>query len=248
MPNVPTRLTQGLTFANQRDLLHMLPQPGDARVCYYFNDFNTYAAGDWTVTTVNSGTSALSNTLGGGLILTTGATDTNYQGNTLASTSFAISNAAAQMWFGINIALSNASTCSFVIGMTAGGPSAPTDGIYFTKAGGSTAISGVVRGSSTSTTYASLTTAQTGAMTLGFYYNGATSPNIQWFSSYGMSTASLNNPRIGGQLVKKTTDMTNLPATTTLLAPQFYLVTSSGSAAKTLTVDWMLAACDVARY
>lgn len=250
MAAVPVRYPNGVSTGVPHSLFSMFPVPQPVQCNYYFNDFNSYVAGDWTVTTVNSGTSALQALSGGSLLLTTGATDTNYQGNTLVPAQFAIVP-SLQAWFLINVTMANVLTESFVIGMTSGGPSAPTDGVYFTKAAGSAAVSGVVRASSTSTTQTALfTIAAATATSFGWYYDGrADTPSIHWFSSAGMSaTAYGPMPQFGGQMVKRQTTLTNIPVEATVLAPQFYLTTTSGSAAKTLAVDYLLCANEMARF
>lgn len=247
MPQVPTRYPGGVSTAQQFDFLSMFPIPQEIKCNYYFNDFNTYAAADWTVTTVNSSTSALIAGNGGILRLLTGATDTNYHGITKNPAAFVITP-GCQAWFAASFAISSATTTSFVIGLTNGGPSAPTDGVYFTKADASTDVYGVIRASSTSTTTAVLTTQTAAAMTLGWYYNGSVvNPAITWWSSSGL-TASCERPKFGGAMVGKTTTMTNLPATSTNLAPQVYLITTSGSATKNIALDWLLTATEIARF
>ena len=70
------------------------------RFAAYWNDFNTYNAGDWTVAPA-TGTSALTAGLGGQLTLTTGAVSGNGQGNALNPVSFAFTP-GYQTWFSIN--------------------------------------------------------------------------------------------------------------------------------------------------
>src|ERR1019366_8454953 len=52
-----------------------VPNPWDYHI--YANDFDTFAAGDWTITKVGTGTVALGTATGGGLLLTntTGTSD-----------------------------------------------------------------------------------------------------------------------------------------------------------------------------
>jgi len=250
MPEVPTRFPKGVSTADHKTFFGMYPKPQDVQCNYYFNDFNTYAAADWTVTTVNSGTSALEVMNGGALLITTGATDTNYQGNTLVPASFAI-DSGYQAWFLTRIKVSSTTASSWVVGLTNGGPSAPTDGIYFTKATNTTAISLVVRASSTSTTKTTVTSMTAATwLTLGWYYNGSSNePAIDVFSSYGMTSAAYTPmPKFGGQQVYRQTTLTNIPVVATVCAPQFYLVTTSGSAARTMEVDYVLCAVEMSRF
>lgn len=247
MPNVPTRFPGGVSTANQFDFLSMFPIPENIRCNYYFNDFNTYTAADWTVTTTNSGTNALIAGNGGLLRVLTGATDTNYQGFTKTPAAFPIVG-NCQTWFLVNFSISSATTTSYVIGLTNGGPSAPTDGIWFSKDDAVSTVDISIAASSSATKTLAVTTQQTAAMTLGFYYNGnVINPAVHVWSSYGL-TASAAKPKFGGAQVKKLTTLTNLPLSTTNLAPQVYLVTTSGSATKNIAVDYLLCVNEIARF
>ena len=66
MPNGVTNAAAWQTMAQAG-----VPDPTWAHV--YSNDFDTFAAGDWTTTTVGSGTTALGTTDGGSLVLVTSA-------------------------------------------------------------------------------------------------------------------------------------------------------------------------------
>lgn len=75
-----TRMPNGVTNAApwQTMAASGIPDPSWAHV--YHNDFDTYAAGDWTVTSVGAGTQALTDFDGGALLVsnTGGAADANY--------------------------------------------------------------------------------------------------------------------------------------------------------------------------
>jgi hypothetical protein len=264
MPSTPTRFPSGVATQPPLALFANLPEPNPVACEYYVNDFTTYAAGDWTVTTVNSGASALATGLGGWLVLTPGATATNFQGNTLVPASFNVA-AGFQSWFGISLKLSDAISAnspSFLIGMTGGtgGPSAPTDGVYFTKASGANkTISAVMRKSSTSTTIANLASSALAAddtfFTLGWYYDGKATPTIYFYTSLSLTASSAfgTPPNNGGVVVASASSdplasvaITNIPLSTTLLAPQFYMV-EPGTTQATMTVDWIFAASQINR-
>ncbi len=269
----PTRLLSGVSTQARKTLFGAFKIPCPFEANYYFNDFNTYAAGDWTVTTVNSGTSALQAANGGSLLLTTGATGTNFQGNTLVPASFSITP-GYKAWFAINVTLADTTLPSFVIGMTKGGPSAPTDGIYFTKAASSQSVSAVIRASSTSSTITGIATLPTAAaitpavptFSLGWFYDGQPTPTVQFFCSTPLATytsgvltspTAFSSPNpIGGVCVSAASNatgytapnvLTNIPVAATVLAPQFYIVTST-SVAQTMAVDYVLAAAELQRF
>jgi hypothetical protein len=260
--SAPARYLSGVTTAPRKSLFGNFPFPNPAAANVYFNDFNTYAAGDWTVTSTNSGTSALVSTNGGALVLTCGGTATNYQGNTLNPASFAITP-GYRAWFACSFTVSDiasAASPSFVIGMTKGGPSAPTDGVYFTKASGAAkTVSAVIRASSTSSTITGVATLTDATqVTLGWFYNGAATPTLDFFSSSVVSaTTAFGSPYIyGGQAVAAASAdasytapnvLTNLPGPTVLMAPQVYMVQPTTAASPTITVDWIFAAAELNR-
>jgi hypothetical protein len=263
----------GVATQPRRSLFGNLPHPNPFACNYYENDFNTYAAADWTVSTVNSGTSALAAVNGGALLLTTGATSTNFQGNTLLPASFSITP-GYRAWFGICITMADTTLPSFVVGLTKGGPSAPTDGVYFTKAASSQSISAVIRASSVSSTIAGIATLPTAAsitpavpsFSMGWFYNGQPSATLEFFCStaYATYTAGVLTapaaftapPQTGGVMVSAASAasgytapnvLTNLPAPTTVLAPQFYFVTST-SVAQLVYIDYVMAAAELQRF
>ncbi len=228
----PARFLSGVTNQPRKTLFGAFPLPSPMTANIFFTDFNQYAAGDWTVTTTNSGTSALTAINGGALLITPGGTATNFQGNTLVPASFAITP-GYKAWFGVNMTVSSiAATASpsFIVGLTNGGPSAPTDGIYFTKASGAaaTTVSGVVRASSASTTVTGVATPVSAVnFTLGWFYDGQPSATIYFFSSAGVSTTAFSSQPV--------------------LGPQIYMVQPTTVAAPTVTVDWMFAAAELSR-
>jgi hypothetical protein len=269
----PSRFLSGLSTEPRKSALGNFPFPNPFQANVYANDFNTYAAGDWTVTTTNSGTSALAAANGGALLLTTGATSSNYQGNRLLPASFAITP-GYQAWFLANVTMVDTTLPNFLIGMTAGTVGSWTDGIYFTKATANQTISAVIRGSSASSTITSIATLPTAAaitpavpsFSLGWYYDGLPIPTLYFFASPAIATytagaltapVAFSGPSSpGGVMVAAASSdpsytapnvLTNLPAATMLLAPDLYVVTNS-SAAKTMQVDYVMAAAELNRF
>jgi len=257
----PARFLSGVSTQQRKSLLGGFPLPNPATANIYFNDFNTYVAGDWTVTTVNSGTTALQALNGGSLLFTPGGTSTNYQGITLNPASFSITP-GYRAWFAANITVSDVAVTkapSFVLGLTKGGPSAPTDGVYFTYAGGTaTTVSAVIRASSTSSTITGIATPVAAtSFTLGWFYDGAPTPTLYFYTSAGLSNTAFSNPPItGGVMVAAASSdssytapnvLTNLPAAATVMAPQLYMVQPTTTTAPTIALDWMLCAAELAR-
>lgn len=107
----------------------------------YHNDFDTYTAGDWTVTKVGTGTAALAAVDGGQLLLTTttGAADAVY--NQLTAASFK-AVAGKDIFFKFSGILSEIANSVLYAGLinTSATPLAPTDGIWISKPTGSGAL------------------------------------------------------------------------------------------------------------
>ena len=115
-----TRFPNGVTTAPSSETLgeFILPDPTKAHV--YFNDFDTYVASDWTITTAEAGAGSASETLieadGGALRLlnAAGASDHDYlqkAGNSfLFETNF-------QIWFKARFQLNDVSQTNFVMGL-----------------------------------------------------------------------------------------------------------------------------------
>jgi hypothetical protein len=105
----------------------------------YDNDFDTFAAGDWTITKVGTGTTALTNADGGVLALTTttGATDSIFMDKVGESYVF---ESGKRLWFEARFKMSDASASQMVMGLqiTDTTPLAVSDGVWFQKAAAST--------------------------------------------------------------------------------------------------------------
>lgn len=247
--NLPPRFTSGVATAPVNSLFGNFPKPQPFAANYYINDFNTYAAGDWTVRSNNGGTSALASFSGGQLVLTTGAVDTNFQGMALNPTSFAF-KAGYQTWFSINFLCADNTKPSWIVGLTAGGSGAPSSGVYFTKASTSTDIVCVQKGTGT-TNVATLTAGAVDAtsLSLGIYYDGKPTPTLYYFASSGLTTPVAFQspfPVYGGVIRASTQTMTNLTAN--VLQPSFDLIANGGSGAVTMKVDYVMAANEILRF
>lgn len=216
----------------------------------YFNDFFTYAAGDWTVTT-STGSSALVAAQGGTIVLTTAASNSDIQANWLNPAPFVIT-AGYPAWFGIRFAISSLTpACGFGLCPT-NSAAAPINGIYLTKAAAASALVLNVEKASTNTTLTipgTLVAATT--YTVGWYYNGDPQNGaIKVFSTVNNTQPNIGAqvpPAVGGFAVSSQTTLTNLPIVG--LAPGFWIKNgASDAAAHTLTIDWVEAAVMGSRY
>jgi hypothetical protein len=267
-PAPPARVPEGVTDSPRGYLFGHFPFPAPMRLNQYFNDFNTYAAGDWTVTSTSTGTSALTDGNGGLIVLTTAASLNDAQSMNLKNKAWYFTT-GAQWWYAVNVKLSDATNSLFIAGFadafTTVGPTGPTNGVYFSKADGTTTLSAIIRGNSTSTTMTVGTMANNTTYTLGFYYNGKPTPTLYFYSTIPYTTGSATGPTAFGQpyfpggnaiavAASSETGATNTLANLPVGATGMYLGfgvksgATGGTAARTATIDYVLGAEEIARY
>lgn len=176
----PTRLTSGLSTEPLGKPLGSYPLPdpfhtsGNALLgtVTYANDFHTLPGTDFALTTVGvTPTLAIGTGIGGVAVLTTtaGAADSIIATKTGNAFGFV---AGQKAWFLARYQLSDSLTCLSQVGLQTG--AVPTDGLYFTKASGSTTISLVRMTASVATTLvANVATAVNATyLDLAWYYDG----------------------------------------------------------------------------
>jgi hypothetical protein len=175
-----TRFTNGVTNAEKDATLGFMGQPDPTKFHSYFNDFDTYAAGDWTITKTEAGagsaTQALTAGPGGLLLLTNDAADNDAQFFQLTVASFALV-ASKRAFFKARFKVSDATQSDLQIGLivTDTTPLDATDGIYFMKDDGDANLDVYVRkdattGSNSATAVATLVNDT--YVTVGFFYDG----------------------------------------------------------------------------
>ena len=172
-----TRFPFGLTNVNDVDLFADMVQPDPTLFHQYFQDFDTYVAGDWTVTETDAAaTQALTAGDGGLLLVTNTAADNDLVAlqKTPAAWTF---TAGKKTFFRCRFKVSNATESDLVIGLQVvdATPLDVTDGVYFLKADGSTNVAIIARKNATtgSTTDTAITTmADDTFIELGWCYDG----------------------------------------------------------------------------
>jgi len=221
-----TRFPNGITNVAENAPFADLNMPAPTLYHTYFEDFDYYVAGDWTVTETDSGaTQALADGDGGLLLITNTAADNDLVSLQKKGESFLFAS-GKPLFFEARFKVSDATQSDVVIGLqiTDTTPLDVTDGVFFIKADGSTSVSLLVEKNNTATTTSSVATlADDTFITLGFYYDGASS--IQY---------SVNGTVTG------TSAVTNLPddeALTVTMAIQ-----NGEAVAKTMTVDYVFVA------
>tara|TARA_R110000796_G_scaffold87063_1_gene188169 strand:- start:3489 stop:4175 length:687 start_codon:yes stop_codon:yes gene_type:complete len=223
-----TRFPNGITTTKTgvlRDFI--LPSPLTAHV--YFNDFDTYLAGEWTITTTEAGagsaTEALGDIDGGALVITNAAGDNDNDFLNKVGESFSFTS-GKKAWFATRLKLDEVLQSDLVVGLqiTDTSPLAVTDGVFFLKADGAATVDLLVEKNSTATTSSSVATMVADTfIELAFHYDGK--DNIQYFVDGAMAGNSVT---------------TNLPDDEVLTVS--FGVQNGEAVAKVLTVDYILAA------
>lgn len=220
-----TRFPNGVTNVGEDSLFAAMGQLAPTKFHTYMEDFDYYAAADWTVTETQAGaTQALTNGDGGLLLLTNSAADDDLNALQKVGASFAFA-AGKKLWFEARFKVSDATQSDVVVGLqvTDTTPLDTTDGVFFLKADGSTAVSLVVEASSTATTTASVATlANDTYVRLGFYYDGDAA--VYYFV----------NGALGGKSAT-----TNLPTADLRVS---FGIQNGEAVAKTMTVDYVFVA------
>ena len=218
-----TRFPNGVTNVGEDSPFADLAMPAPTLFHTYMEDFDYYAAGDWTVTETDSGaTQALTDGDGGLLLITNTAADNDLVSLQKVGESFRFA-AGKKLFFEARLKVSDATQSDIVVGLqlTDTTPLDVTDGVFFIKADGVATVNLRVEKNNTATTASSVATmADDTFIRLGFYYNG--SDAVQYFV----------NGTLGGSMA-----VTNLPDDEDLTVT---LSIQNGEAvAKTMTVDYV---------
>lgn len=223
-----TRFPNGITNIPSAHPMRGLLGPHPARWALDFEDFFRFAAAEWTITKVGTGTTVLTGGDGGLLLSTNSAAapDSNAFQRTVANLRL---DKKKDAFFEMRLSLSSAAACIAVAGLQAldATPFAVSDGIYFNKLTGvATADLAVFKASTGSLALLSnVLTFADGVMT-----------KIQWY--YDASAARL----IVGQddVVKGYTDaLANFPDTVDLTAS--FAQQNAAAVARSMTIDYVMA-------
>lgn len=227
--SVPTRYPNGVTNESVTSLYgqYGLPNPGKWHT--YFDDFDTYTAADWTITTTEAGagsaTEALANEDGGVLLITNDNADNDRDFFNKIGESF-LFEAGKKLIFEARFKVNDATESDIIMGLqiTDTTPLDVTDGVFFQKDDGDTNIDFHVEKNNTSTDATAIATlADDTYVKLGFYYDGKS--EIQYF---------VDGVKIG------TAATTNLPDDEELTIS--FGIQNGAAAAKTMSVDYIFAA------
>lgn len=229
-----TNFPNGATNNTAQNALGSMKQLDPTVLHSYFDDFDTYTAAEWTITTTEAGagsaTEALTDADGGVLLITNDDADNDADFFNKVGESF-LMESNKKAYFKARFAVSDATQSDVVMGLqiTDTSPLAVSDGIYFQKDDGDANLDFHVTKDSTSTSEAAITTlADDTYITVGFYYNGVDA--IDCFAG----TDSLN------PTFRKKLAVTNLPDDEELTIS--FGIQNGEAAAKTMSVDYIFAA------
>jgi hypothetical protein len=220
----PKRFTNGVTNVASDKPMGQLLVPDPTSIHMFFDDFDVYTAGDWTVTETDaSATEALADGDGGQLLLTNTAADDDLVALQLAKESFTLES-GKKLWFTTRVKVSDATQSDVVVGLhvtdTSPVASAPSDGVYFRKDDGDTNWDFEVRASSAQVGGAAgIATATTSFIRLDFYFDGV--DTIHYF---------VDSAEQG------TIETTSFPTTELNVS---FCIQNGEAVAKTLTIDWI---------
>ena len=222
-----THFTSGVTNVGTDSTLGKLKAPAPHKYHQYFNDFDTYLASDWTITTTEDGTGSASEALadgdGGVLLVTNAAGDNDHDFFQLVKEGFKFES-GKQIGFHVRFKTNDATQTDIVAGLqlTDTTPLDVTEGIFFLKSDGAATISFIVEKDSTQSTLTLPNSlADDTFMTLGFIYD----PKDQKFHVF-------QNNVLAGTVVS-----TNAPDDEELTLS--FGIQNGAAAAKTLSVDYV---------
>ena len=144
-----TRLPSGLSTRKSTDPLGSYTAPDPTDEHRFFDDFNFYTSGNWTLTAVGTSTAALAAGDGGLLALTTGTTSSDSASIQKITEGFTFETGKSA-WFKVRLKVS-ALTSVIVAGLqiTDTTPEDVTDGIYFLSTATTGALTLLVRRNAT---------------------------------------------------------------------------------------------------
>ena len=222
-----THFTSGVTNISADGTLGKLKAPAPHKYHAYFNDFDTYLASDWTITTTEDGTGSATEALtdgdGGILLVTNAAGDNDHDFFQLVKEGFKYES-GKQLAFNIRFKTNDATQSDIVAGLqlTDTTPLDVTDGMFFLKSDGAATITFVVEKDSTQSTLdLPNSLADDTFMTLGFVYD----PRDQKFHVFQDNV-------LAGTVVS-----TNAPDDEEMTLS--FGIQNGAAAAKTLSVDYI---------
>jgi hypothetical protein len=225
----PVKYTSGVSTASKTSPLFQMPTPDPTKVHMYFNDFDTYVVGDWTITTTEAGagsaTEALTDADGGVLLITNDAADNDLDFFQKVGESFKFES-GKKLWFKARFKVSDATQSDFVMGLQITDTTMldVTDGVFFQKDDGDANLDFHVEKDNTATSATAIHTVVADTyLTVGFFYDGVS--EVKYY---------VDDVHLG------TSATTNLPDDEELTVS--FGLQNGEAAAKTMSIDYILVA------
>jgi len=229
-----SRFINGVTNNTKENILGQLKDTDPTLLHTYFNDFDTYVAGEWTITTTEAGagnaTEALTNADGGVLLITNDDADNDADFFNKVGESF-LMQSGKKAFFKSRFKVSDATQSDFIMGLqiTDTTPLDVTDGILLQRNDGDTNLDVYVEKNNTASSAAAIATiADDTYITVGFYYNRED-------AVYYYAGTDSKNPTLLGKLAT-----TNLPDDEELTIS--FGIQNGEAAAKTMSIDYIFVA------
>lgn len=226
----PVRFPSGVTSQKITQPLGQYVLPDPAKWYTYFNDFTSFAAAEWVVTETNAAsTQAIIDAADGQLALAVVSTlDDQLNAIQLLNETFSITNGKRAV-FRARLKLDEVLQSDMVAGIQIKDttPLDVTDGIFFIKADGAATVDLLIEKDNVATTLASVATLV-----------ADTFIELAW-----ELTPTAVKVYVDGVQVASTTVLTNLP-NDEFLSLSFAVQNGDAVAAKTLTIDHVLAAVE----
>lgn len=223
-----THFTSGVTNVAASTTLGRYGAMDPTKYHVYFNDFETYVVGDWTITTTEAGagsaTEALTDIDGGALLITNDDADNDADFFQKVGEGFRWAS-NKDMAFKARFKVSDATQSDLVMGLqiTDTTPLDVTDGLFFTKADGSASVTFEVEKNNTATSTTAGTLADDTFVTVGFYYDKVDQKfHIFW-----------NDVEVGTAVTTNAVDDEDLTIS--------FGIQNGEAVAKTMTVDYIFA-------
>lgn len=225
---VPSRFPSGVSTRRVNSPLGNFPRPAPSDTHAYWDDFDTYTAAQWVVTAVGAGTAALAAADGGTIAVTTTAASSDSVFLQLTPSGFTF-EMGKQAWFEsrfkVNV-LTSVVQLGLIVADTT--PLDATDGIYFLSTTATGAVTTIVR--------LNATTGSTSGT--GIALVADTFTTLAWYWD-GKGTLTYYQDGVAKGSITGITASNFLPDT--ICTPSFGVQTST-TAARVLTVDYILAA------
>jgi|TARA_R100000005_G_C4955927_1_gene174464 hypothetical protein len=234
---MPTHFSSGVSNRTNGHPLFEFPYLDPFKYYIYSNDFFTYHADEFTITTTEGGSGdaseALTSLAGGALLITNDDADNDHDFFQLKGESFKYSS-TKNMFFKARFKVSDATQSDIVMGLqiTDTSPLATTDGIFFQKDDGDANLDFHIEKDSTQTDNTAISTLSDDTFVdVAFHYDPKGNLGSGSFKIY-----------VDDALVATQTTLTNVPDNEELTVS--FGIQNGAAAAKTMTVDYIMAAVE----